>query len=379
MWRRTLWIAFKETRHILRDVRTLLLAFGIPLFLLLLFGYALTMDVEDIPLIVVDQDRSALSRDLTGAFERSGFFSVVDRPTDTKEILKRFRRSEAKAAIVIPVGFSKAVDRGEQAEAQLIVDGADANIAGITIGYASAIERVLTLSIAKQTLRRHGLAPGDGPAQPLTVKLRNWFNATLKSQWYMVPGLIAVIMAMMSSILMALTIAREWENGTMEQLLATPVRRVEIIVGKLLPYFVIGIGQLLLIAISGILLFKVPLRGNIGLLFALSALFLLGGLGWGLLISIVTRQQQLAMQLALLTSMLPSLLLSGFMTPIASMPAFVQGLSHVFAARYFLVILRGLFLKDLPFTAVWPEARALLIFAVVIFALCFLRFRSEVA
>ena len=379
MLARTLWIAAKETRHILRDFRTLWLTLGIPLVLLLLFGYALTMDVEDIGLIVVDRDRSALSRELISAFDRSGYFTVVERPEHIRELVKRFRRGEAQAAVVIPPAFSKAAERGERATAQLIVDGADANIAGITLGYAAAIEQTLTLRIVSETLNRHGLTARAPLAPSATLRLRNWFNPTLKSQWYLVPGLVAVIMAMMSSILMSLTIAREWENGTMEQLLATPVRPLEIVAGKLLPYFVIGIGQLLLIAASGILLFKVPLRGNLGALFMLSSIFLAGGLGWGLLISIIARQQQLAMQLAILSSMLPSLLLSGFMTPIASMPPFVQLLSYLFPARYFLVILRALFLKDLPLAALWPQTVALLVYLVVVYALCFLRFRSEVA
>ena len=379
MLHRILLIALKETWHILRDFRTVMMALGIPLIFLLLFGYALTMDVQDIPLVVVDQDKSASSRDLVGCFERTGYFSIVDRPENTDGILLLFRRSEAKAALVIPKGFSKAMDRAENAEAQLLVDGTDANTASIAIGYAAAIEQSLSMNLVVESLERAGVAGAGAMEAPMQLKNRFWFNPTLRSQWYMVPGLIAVIMAMMTSILMALTVAREWENGTMEQLLVTPVRSIEIVIGKLIPYFVIGLGQVLLIATVGILLFKVPLRGNLGILFFLSSIFLVGGLGWGLFISIITRQQQLAMQLALLTSMLPSLLLSGFMTPIVSMPKIIQAISYIFPARYFLVILRGLFLKDLPLSAFMPETTALLIYMGVVIVLCAVRFKTEVA
>ncbi len=379
MFGRILQLAWKETRHIVRDFRTLWMALGIPLVLLLLFGYALTMDVEDIALIVVDSDHTPLSRELSGAFERSGYFTVVERPDNEKTVLQRFRRYEAKAALIIPHGFERDAERGNTARAQLIVDGADANVADITIGYAQAIEQMLSFRMIVNTLERNGLSGGGMKGAPFSIKSRNWFNPSLNSQWFMVPGLIALIMSMMTSILMALTVAKEWENGTMEQLLVTPVNGMEIAIGKIIPYFVIGLGQLLLIAVSGILLFKVPLRGNIGALLLISVVFLLGGLAWGLLISIITRQQQLAMQMAILTSMLPSLILSGFMTPIASMPSIVQAITYIFPARYYLVALRGLFLKDLPLSALQPELTALLIYLVVILLLCSLRFKTEVA
>ncbi|RJO63776.1 MAG: ABC transporter permease [Myxococcales bacterium] len=379
MLRRILLIALKESRHIVRDFRTVWLALGIPLIMLLLFGYALTMDVQDIPIAVVDYDRTPESRELISAFERTRLFSVGTRLESENALLTAFRRAEIKAAIVIGRGYARAMARGERAEAQLIVDGTDANIAGIAFGYAAAVEQALSLKLLKDTLDRAGLGGGAGGAMPVTVSVRNWFNPTLKSQWYMVPGLVALLMAMMTAILMALTVAREWEQGTMEQLLVTPVRGVEIVVGKLIPYFVIGLMQLALIASSGILLFKVPLEGSIGLLVLLSSVFLIGGLAWGLLISIIARQQQVAMIMAVMTSMLPALLLSGFMTPIASMPRLVQLLTYIFPARYFLVILRGLFLKDLPLAAVWPESAALLVYATLVLALCTARFKTEVA
>ena len=378
MIRRILLIAQKETRHIVRDVRTVYLALGIPVVMLLLFGYALTMDVDNVRLLVFDGDHTAASRDLAAAFERSRLFSVVDRRDDPSGILAAFRRNDAKAALIVPAGFGRQRDRGESVTAQLILDGTDANVAGIAMGYAAAIAQAQTLTLVTHALDDHGIALGGKPQPPIDVRVRNWFNTALRSQWYLVPGLIAVIMAMMSALLMALTVAREWERGTMEQLFVTPVHPVEIVAGKLLPYFVIGLGQLTLIGAMGAWLFDVPLRGNILLLYALSSLFLIGALGQGLLISILTRQQQLAMQIALLTSMLPSLLLSGFMSPIASMPVVVRAITYVIPARYFLVVLRGLFLKGIGFDVLWPQALALAIFAAIMIAASTLSFKPRI-
>jgi ABC-2 type transport system permease protein len=377
MLRRILLIARKETWHILRDFRTVYMALGIPLVLLLLFGYALTMDVEDIRLIVVDGDRTRASRDLVSAFERSRVFSVVARPDHARGLLGAFRRFEAKAALIIAPGFSRDLERGGTGRAQLIADGTDANVAAIAMGYGAAIAQMRTLDLAISALERQGVSSGRKMRPPIEVKSRNWFNPALKSQWFMVPGLIALLMAMMAAILMSLTVAREWERGTMEQLLITPVRPIEIVFGKLLPYFCIGIGQLCLVSSAGVLLFDVPFKGDIGLLFGLSCLFLVGALSQGLLISILTRQQQLAIQFSFLTSLLPALLLSGFMSPIASMPEIIQYITYIVPARYFLVILRGLFLKGAAFAVLRPEVIALSIYAVVMLVLASVRFKAR--
>jgi ABC-2 type transport system permease protein len=376
--RRIAHIAAKEARHIVRDFRTVYLALGIPLVLLLLFGYALTMDIADIPTAVVDSDKSAASRDLASAFERTRFFSIVARVEDLAEIDAMFVRGEAKVAIVIPRGLGRALARGERVHVQLLADGTDANTAAIAIGYSAAIAQRRTMELASGALAALGASGGRAPRIAIDVRSRNRFNPTLKSQWYMVPGLIALIMAMLSGLLMSLTVAREWERGTMEQLLATPVRPLEIVVGKLLPYFAIGLLQLALITAAGVALFDVPLRGGLAPLFAVSSLFLVGSLGQGLLVSIATRKQQLAMQIAILTSMLPSLLLSGFMSPIASMPILIQHLSRIVPARYFLVVLRGLFLKGSSLSSMWPEIAALAIFATVMLGACAALFKTRI-
>jgi ABC-2 type transport system permease protein len=376
--RRIALIAVKETRHILRDFRTVYMALGIPLLLLLLFGYALSMDIDEIPTLVVDGDRTHASRDLVSSFARTGFFAIVGRMDDAAAAEGAFRRGEAKVVIVVPAGLARALARGETARVQILADGTDANTAAIAVGYGAALAQRRTMDLAVDALSRLGASAARAPRVAIDVRARNWFNPTLESRWYMVPGLIAVIMAMMSALLMSLTVAREWERGTMEQLLVTPVRPAEIVIGKLVPYFAIGLLQLALITAAGAALFGVPLRGSVPSLFAISAVFLVGALGQGLLVSIATRQQQLAMQVALLTSMLPSLLLSGFMSPIASMPAVVQQITRIVPARYFLVVLRGLFLKGSTLGAMWPEVAALAVFAAVMLGACAARFKTRI-
>jgi len=375
---RILIMAHKELLHIVRDMRTVYMALGVPLVLLLLFGYALTMDVENVRLVVVDQDRTRASRDLTGAFDHAATFVITERTSDPREILEIFHRGEARAALVIPRGYGRALDRGEEAAVQLVADGTNANDASIALGFGAAVGQAMSLRLTNDALARLGLAKADAIRPPLEVKTRNWFNQDLKSQWYMVPGLIAVILAMITTILTALTVAREWERGTMEQLLVTPVRRIEIVLGKLIPYYVIGLGQLVLIATAGILLFGVPLRGSIPLLVATSSLFIVAGLGQGLLISVLTRNQQVAMQISMISSMLPSLLLSGFMSPIASMPRIIQWLTYAIPSRYFLVITRGIFLKGTPIGAIAIETAAVAAFGVILIALSVAKFRTRV-
>jgi ABC-2 type transport system permease protein len=377
MIRRILLIARKESWHILRDFRTVYMALGIPFVLLLLFGYALTMDVEDIPLIVVDGDRTPASRDLISSFERSRVFTVVDRPDSARVIEEAFRRFEAKAALVIAPGFGRDLARGSVGKAQLIADGTDANVAAIALGYSAAIAQMRSMQLAMTTLERQGFSTGGKLRPPITVKSRNWFNPALKSRWFMVPGLIALLMAMMAALLMSLTVAREWEHGTMEQLLVTPVQPIEIVIGKLIPYVVIGICQLCLVSSAGVLLFGVPILGDLGLLFGLSLLFLVGALGQGLFVSIATRQQQLAIQLSFITSMLPALLLSGFMSPIASMPQIIQAITYLVPARYFLVILRGLFLKGSTLTVLAPQVIALSVYAMLMTTIAVAKFKTR--
>lgn len=361
----------------LRDMRTVYLALGIPLVMLILFGYALTLDVESVDLIVVDQDRSVESRALIERFHASGAFQITARRDDTASLERDFFAKRARAALVVPRGYGKALARGEEVAVQVIADGTNANDASIALGFASAIGQNATVDVLGDKLADLGIASAKTPRSPVEVKVRNWFNPTLEFQWYLVPGLIAVILSIIATILMALTVSREWERGTMEQLLVTPVRRSEIVLGKVIPYFVIGIGQLVIVSGAGVILFDVPLEGNVGMLLGASCLFLLTCLAQGLLISVITRNQQVSMQLAILTSMLPSILLSGFMSPIASMPKLVQDITHIVPARYFLVVTRGIFLKGVDFGAIAFEIGALCAFALVLIVASVRRFKTR--
>jgi ABC-2 type transport system permease protein len=369
-------MAKKETQHILRDMRTVYMALGIPLVLLLLFGYALTTDVEDVALALVDRDNTAASRRLVQILQNSSGFEVVTVLADPADAEEVFELELARCALIIERGFGKALDRNDEAAVQLLVDGTNANDASIAIGFAVQAGAWFQREQTSEAMARMGLGTGNLKS-PISIQNRNWFNQALRSQWYLVPGLIAVILAMINTMLMALTVAREWEKGTMEQLLVTPVSRGEIVLGKLIPYLLIGLGQLVLISSAGVLLFDLPLRGNIPLLLGISTLFLLAGLGQGLLISVVTRNQQLAMMFSFLSSMLPALLLSGFMSPIASMPRLIQILTHIIPSRYFLVVTRGIFLKGVGVQAIETEILAIAGFAVALILLSIKKFKTR--
>ncbi len=366
---RTWALARKETIHIVRDVRVIYMALGLPVVLLALFGYAVSFDLDRLPIGVVDEDQSPASRRLVEAMTASAAFHVEARLRDPAEVAERFRRGELKAALVIPRGLGRSLARGERAEAQMLLDGADGMTTSIALGYAAGISQAET----QRLLSESGLVLEP----PLSVRARVRFNPGMRSARFIVPGLIAVILSIMAVLLTALTVAREWERGSMEQLFATPVRRVEVIVGKLLPYVAIGMVQVLLVVTVGAWLFGVPVVGSLGLLFGAAWLFLTGMLGQGLLISVITRNQQVATQVGMISSMLPTLLLSGFLFPIENMPAFLQLISRVIPGRYFIVTLRGILLKGNGMDVLWPQFVALGVFALVMIALSSGRFRRR--
>ncbi len=349
-------VARKEALQLRRDRRSLLLAFALPLLLLVLFGYAISWDVRDISLAVIDQDRSAASRELVAAFESSGYFTVVSRPDSPAEIPGLFARRRALIVLVVPPGFAAELGRGEPARIQAVLDGSDANTATIASGYAEAVARDFG---ARLVLAGRELEP------PLAVESRVWWNEELASRNMIVPGLIAVIMMIIAALLTSLTVAREWERGTMEQLAATPVGRLEIVLGKLLPYLAIGFFDVVLSTVLAITLFDVPFRGSALLLAGLSLQFLVGSLGLGLFISAVTRSQVLATQLAMIVTFIPAFLLSGFMFAIDVMPKPLQIVTLLVPARYFLVVTRGIFLKGVGPSVLAPQAVLMILFAVV--------------
>jgi ABC-2 type transport system permease protein len=366
---RLLAIARKEALQLRRDTRSLILAFILPLFMVLFFGYAITWDIEDLRLGVWDQDGTRTSRELAEAFEASGYFLVVARPTSYREVERDLSKARVRAVLVIPPGFSRELGAGRQAPVQLLLDGSDANTATIAQNYAGAIVAQHSTRIL---LQGRPLPPVAG------AETRIWYNETLESRNMIVPGLVAVVMSIIAAMLTSLTIAREWERGTMEQLASTPVLGVEIVLGKLLPYLIIGFFDVVMVILAGILVFDVPFNGSPLLLGAMAILFLIGALGVGIFISSVADSQVFAMQAAMVATYLPAILLSGFLFDIAGMPVVLQGITFLIPARYFVTVTRGVLLKGVGVEAMWPQAVAMLIFAVVGLTLATRIFRKEI-
>jgi ABC-2 type transport system permease protein len=352
-------VAEKEMTHILRDARSLLMAIAIPLLLLFLFGYALTLDVDNVPLAVLDMDRTQMSQRFIDRFEKSRYFSLRLVAENYRELQASIDMGQCLMGLVISQDFSGRLLSGRATSVQAIVDGSNSNTASIALGYASAIAAIYSqehlAEILGQTL------------QPVDPQIRIWFNRELKSKNYIIPGIIAVIMMVIAALITSLTIAREWENGTMEQLISTPIQTHELILGKMVPYFLIGFLDVLLSVAMGTQLFQVPLKGNPLILFALASLFLVGGLSLGLLYSILAKNQLLAYQLAMLTSFLPGFLLSDFTFPVSGMPPVIRVLTYLVPARYFVSILKGIFLKGVGIEILWIETAFLGVFGIAVF------------
>lgn len=372
--RRTWAVSRKEFIHIIRDPRSLGMAIVIPMLLLLLFGYALTLDVDNVPLVVWDQSRSPAGREFASRFAGSPYFSLRGYVRDYPELERAVDAGEALAGLVIPPDFSRRLGVGGAAPAQLIVDGSDSNTATIALSYADVVATTYSRDLARREIQRSG---GRPPALPLDLRPRVWYNPDLESKNYIIPGLIAVIMMVIAALLTSLTVAREWERGTMEQLIATPVKVPELIIGKLLPYFAIGMFDVLLAVVMGEFLFRIPLRGNPVLLFAMAAVFLAGALSLGILISVVTKSQLLASQLAMVLTFLPSFLLSGFMYAISNMPRPIQLITYLVPARYFVALLKGIYLKGVGLRVLAAEAGLLLIFGVLLVAVAIRKFEKK--
>jgi len=359
----------KEFIHIIRDPRSLFLAIGLPIVLLILFGYGITFDVNHIPVAVINQDHSSLSRDLISRIQSSEYFDLLYLSNSYSGLERLLDEGEVRIILVIPSHFSRDLSKGKDASLQFLIDGSDNNAALIALDYFSRIIRVFSSKVVLKGLNKQGVfLLKEIPL--IDVKARIWYNPGLRSANFIVPGLIAVVMMILAAMLTSLTIAREWETGTMEQLIATPAKPFEIILGKLTPYFFLGMIQITLVVLTGTLLFKVPLKGNIFFLFMVSGVFLVCGLGIGLFISTVTKSQQLAFMLSLIFTLLPSFLLSGFIFPISSMPRVIQFFSSIVPARYFLIILRGIFLKGNGLSILWPEVLFLIVFGSLIIFAC---------
>ena len=372
--RRLLAIARKEFLHIRRDPRSMGMAVAIPMLLILLFGYALTLDVDNVPIAVWDQSVSPESRELVSRFEGSRYFAVRMRAEGYPDIERAIEAGHVMAAVVIPRDFSARMSTGRVAAVQFLIDGSDSNTATIALGYAESVTLGYSRDIAFRGARVGGT---DTLRDPLEVRPRVWFNADMKSKNYIIPGLIAVIMMVIAALLTSLTVAKEWETGTMEQLISTPIRPRELVLGKLLPYFAVGMLDVLIAVGMGEFLFQVPLRGSVALLFGMAAVFLAGALSMGMVISIVTKSQLLASQLAMVLTFLPSFLLSGFLYAIGNMPKSIQVVTHIIPSRYFVTLLKGIYLKGAGLSVLLGEAALLTAFGVTMVLLASRKFRKK--
>jgi ABC-2 type transport system permease protein len=374
--RRLKTVAKKELLHIVRDARSLTLALALPLVMLLLFGYALTLDVDRIPTYVYDQDRTLESRELIDQFRGSTYFQILGAVNNYKIAEVAIDKSSILLSVVVPRDYARHLLAGQEADVQLLVDGSDSNTASIALGYAQSLIQAYAAQLRSDAQVRKGGQPLHVPVDP---RIRVWYNSDLKSKNFIVPGLIAVTMMIIASMLSSLTIAREWENGTMEQLLSTPVRPRELVLGKLLAYFALGITDMLICVVVGVFIFQVPFRGSVWFLFFSSCLFLFGALSWGIFISATARTQLLAFQMGMLSSFLPGYLLSGFIYSIQNMPKAIQLVSLIVPARYFVTILNGVFLKGVGIRVLWGEVSMLVLYAGLVFLAASRKMKQKVA
>jgi ABC-2 type transport system permease protein len=374
-------VARKEFLHVFRDYRSLMMAIAIPIMMLVLFGYALTLDVDKVPLVVWDQSGTAQSREFVARFggardNGSRFFSLRGTVENEREMDYAINSGRAMCVLVVPRDFAQKLSAGRAASVQLMIDGSDSNTATIALSYAEAVVQGYSQNLLLQTIRRNGLPE---PKTPLDIRPRVWYNEDLESKNFIVPGLIAVLMMVISALLTSLTIAREWEQGTMEQLISTPVKGPELILGKLIPYFVIGMFDVLLAVLMAEFVFHIPLRGSVLFLFSIAVIFLIGALSMGLVISINAKNQLLAAQFAMVATFLPSFLLSGFMFSIANMPQVIQYITYIVPARYFVTTLKGIYMKGVGPSILFGEVAFLMIYSVITFTIANLRFKKKLS
>jgi ABC-2 type transport system permease protein len=352
------------------------MALALPILMILLFGYALTLDVDRIPTIVYDSDQSPESRELISRFQGSRYFLIMETAQDHRTIEQAIDQNRCMLGIAIPQDYARKLLTGKNPQIQLIFDGSDSNTASIALGYANGIVQPLMVELRTRTQKK----PGAGLSKsPIDARLRIWYNSQLKSKNYIVPGLIALILMIIGALLTSLTLAREWEMGTMEQLLSTPLRPAEIALGKMSAYFVLGVIDMLLTVFVGVVIFQVPQRGSYIFLAVSGCLFLIGALFWGILLSALTRSQLVAYQLSMVTSFLPAFLLSGFVFAIENMPIPIQVVSHLFPTRYFVTILKGIFLRGVGMEALLLEMGLLSIYAVAVFLIVLKKLKQKAA
>jgi len=375
-WHRLAAMARKEVIQILRDWRSLVIVIVLPLVQLMLFGYGISLDLKQLPAYLWDQEGSQQSQDLLKRFQASKYFRIVGTIDNYREATAALDAGRAKLVLVVPHDFSKRLNTGGAVKVQALVDATDDNTANLVFGYSEAVVRGFSSEVQLEFLRRQGQAR---IGTPLAVEVRTWFNEELESRAFIVPGVVAIVMAVIGAFLTSLTIAREWERGTMEQLISTPVTPLEVMLGKLAPYFVIGMFDTALCTGVGVWWFGVPFRGHLTTLFGASALFLVVVLGTGYFISVVAKTQLAASQIALIATFLPAFLLSGFLFAIQQMPLALQIFTRIIPARYYVAILKSVFLKGTTAATLKGEVLALAVFAVIVATLARHAFHKRLA
>ena len=356
----------KEFYHLIRDFRSLYLAFALPLLLILLFGYALSLDVDNVETVVVDYDKTDLSRDLIRRLDASPYFHVAAHLHNTKEATEYLDHGRAILVVVIPPDWTKNLRADREAPLQLLLDGSDPNFASITRGYVNAFIEQYNQKLLVQFLNRQGM---EKIKPPLEARIRVWFNEDLESRNFIVPGMIAVIIMIVGAMLTSLVIAREYENGTMETIKSLPISAGEFLIGKAIPYFFVGLTDVLISILMGQILFDIVMKSSFWLMILASSLYLAVALALGLFISSVTKNQLLANQGAILLTYLPSLLLSNFVFPVVNMPTVLQLVTYIVPATYYIDILSGLYLKNLGFAHLWPSYVVMMIMFTILAAL----------
>jgi ABC-2 type transport system permease protein len=365
----------KEFLQIRRDKRMLPIIFVVPIFQLIILGYAANLDVNDVPTVICDMDKTHTSRELIQKFTHSGFFTAQRYVNDIRNIDKDIDRGDASLAIVIPTDFANDLKAGKQVSLQIIADGSDANTTSIGLAYAGSIVADYSRNIAVKRLVRSGRQ--TLLASVIEPKLRVWYNPELKSKNFMVPGILGLLLMVTTMMLSSLAIVKEKEVGTMEQLVVTPIRPYQLIIGKLTPFAIIGVDDILLIVAVTTFWFDIPVRGSVSLLILLCIVFLMTTLGLGLFVSTVSKTQQQAMMTSVFFVMQPMVFLSGFVFPISNMPKIIQWYTYLLPLRYFFEIVRGIFLKGVGMSELWDDSLAMFIFGFAILALSVSRFQKK--
>ena len=364
----------KEIYHLIRDYQSLYLAFAIPLLLIILFGYALSLDVDNVETIVVDYDKSELSRDFISRLDASPYFHVSGRLPRTKDAIDYLDHDRTKVAIIIPPDFRKSIGADRETPLQILIEGSDPNFAGIIRGYLTSFTEQYNQKLLLSFLNRQGMEKIN---PPVDGRIRIWFNEDLESRNFIIPGIIAIIIMIVGALLTSLIIAREYENGTMETIKSLPVKAGELLLGKAFPYFIIGLIDVLIAILLGQLLFGVVMKGSFWMMMAATSLYLGVALALGLLISTATKSQLMANQMAVMITYLPSLLLSNFVFPIVNMPTVLQLITYIVPARYYIDILGGIYLRDVGFAYLWPSMLVLALMFTVLSTVNYILLKKE--